>query len=184
MPSSASPRSSWHAATAPSTGLRLITSWLLPPLPLALIRLLIALYIFTTLFATIGIEVAVGAASAAGSSFTYFTILGYWGLGFYFLVAGGHTVVYAVRGRCGLAEAEGRAWEVLRAAHGALYATVTVFPFVVTSRSCAFPFRCGFCPTSPYLARMRGTEYRKRLCLFQGRRLCSSLSPSTHSLCF
>ena len=111
------------------------TSPLLPPVALAITRALFALYIFTIIFTSIGVEVGEHAPSLAGSQITYFTVLTYWGLGFYFLVSAAHGAVYVGRGRCLLAvwEMEGGWWtRGLVVAHTWLYASVVVFPLVVT----------------------------------------------------
>lgn len=108
---------------------RFETSWLLPPTILAGLRGLIALYIFTTIFFIWGWDGTHGDGAAIGTSFSYFTWLTYWGLGFYHLFAAIHTACYARTGRSVLFEKWPRACRVL---HGWLYATVTTFPFLVT----------------------------------------------------
>lgn len=108
---------------------RFETSWLLPPAILAGLRALIALYIFATI---IIIWVWYGTHDdriGIGQSFSYFTWLTYWGLGFYFLFAAIHTACYARTGRSVLFDRWPRACRVL---HGLLYTTVTTFPFLVT----------------------------------------------------
>jgi len=113
---------------------RFSTSWLLPTPILAGLRLLIALYIFSTLSTTLGIEgVQWHNPSLAGTQFTYFTILTYWGLGFYFLVSGIHSAMTAVRGKS-LLQNTGSVYAVARWAHAGYYASVTVFPFIVTGK--------------------------------------------------
>ncbi|KAJ6011514.1 hypothetical protein N7451_002926 [Penicillium sp. IBT 35674x] len=105
------------------------TSWLLSPLVLACLRGLIALYIFTTI---IVIWIWYGTHDdrvAIGESFSYFTWLTYWGLGFYFLVSTIHTALYARTGRSVLFDRWPRACRVL---HGLLYASITTYPFLVT----------------------------------------------------
>ena len=105
------------------------TSWLLTPIVLACLRGLIALYIFTTI---IVIWIWYGTHDdrvAIGESFSYFTWLTYWGLGFYFLVSTIHTVFYARTGRSVLFDRWPRACRVL---HGLLYASITTYPFLVT----------------------------------------------------
>jgi hypothetical protein len=105
------------------------TSWLLPPLPFALLRALIALYIFVTIFFIWGWNGTHGDSDAIGQSFSYFTWLTYWGLGFYYLVAAIHTACYARTGRSVLFDRLPRA---LRALHAIFYTTITTFPFLVT----------------------------------------------------
>jgi hypothetical protein len=119
-------RSSYARTISTDTVLRHSTSWTLAPLPLFLIRCLISLYCFVTLFINLGLS----SRTAAGQSFSYFTVLGYWGLAFYFVFAAIHTGSYLITGRCLLERWPG--W--LRFAHGGLYASVTVFPFLVTSK--------------------------------------------------
>ncbi|GAB7341490.1 hypothetical protein MBLNU457_7719t1 [Dothideomycetes sp. NU457] len=113
---------------------RFSTSWLLPSYALGALRLLIALYIFLTLSIVLGIvSIQWHNPSLAGTQFTYFTVLTYWGLGFYFLVSGVHSIVYAATGRNLLERGgEGKLMGVLRWLHASLYASVTVFPFIVT----------------------------------------------------
>jgi hypothetical protein len=108
---------------------RFETSWLLPPTILAALRGLIALYIFTTIFFIWGWDGTHNNTAAIGQSFSYFTWLTYWGLGFYHLFAAIHTACYARTGRSVLFEKWPRACRVL---HGWLYATITTFPFLVT----------------------------------------------------
>ncbi|KAF9891040.1 hypothetical protein FE257_004975 [Aspergillus nanangensis] len=105
------------------------TSWLLPPLAFALLRGLISLYIFVTIFFIWGWDGTHGHRDQIGQSFSYFTWLTYWGLGFYFLAATLHTTCYAVYGRSVLFDHWPR---VLRALHAILYTTITTLPFLVT----------------------------------------------------
>lgn len=69
-----------------------------------------------------------GGCTAARQEFSYFTVLTYWGLAFYFLVAAVHTFTYA---RTGTALLD-RLPRSLQALHAAYYASVTVYPFIVT----------------------------------------------------
>jgi hypothetical protein len=105
------------------------TSWLLPPLPFALLRALIALYIFVTIFFIWGWDGTHNNSDAIGQSFSYFTWLTYWGLGFYFLVAAIHTACYARTGRSVIFD---RLPCALRVLHALFYTTITTFPFLVT----------------------------------------------------
>ncbi|KAI9044153.1 uncharacterized protein KD926_001977 [Aspergillus affinis] len=105
------------------------TSWLLPPLAFAFLRGLVALYIFVTNFFIWGWNGTHGNRAAIGQSFSFFTWLTYWGLGFYYLVACVHTACYARSGRSLLFDVCPRG---LRALHGLFYTTVTTFPFLVT----------------------------------------------------
>ena len=70
---------------------RFVTSWLLSPAALASVRLLFSLYAFLTQFVILGLSGRV----LDEQSFSYFTVLTYWGLAFYFLVAGVHTAGYS-----------------------------------------------------------------------------------------
>lgn len=108
---------------------RFETSWLLPPAVLAGLRGLIALYIFTTIIFIWAWYGTHDNRIAIGQSFSYFTWLTYWGLGFYHLFAAIHTACYARTGRSVLFDRWPRACRVL---HGLLYATITTFPFLVT----------------------------------------------------
>lgn len=107
------------------------TSWLISPWALFSIRVLISLYAFAVLFTRIGrweTSDYPGDVGDAGRSFSFFTVLSYWGLAFYFAFAAAHTGSYAVRGHAWLETWPG--W--LRFAHSALYVTATVFPWLVT----------------------------------------------------
>ncbi|KAI9931528.1 hypothetical protein ASPWEDRAFT_169628 [Aspergillus wentii DTO 134E9] len=105
------------------------TSWLLPPLVLAILRALISLYIFTTIFFIWGWDGTHGDRDQIGQSFSYFTWLTYWGLGFYFCFAAIHTACYALTGRSVLFDRWPR---FLRVLHVLFYTTITTFPFLVT----------------------------------------------------
>lgn len=118
----------YDSSTTPSYVERLCTSWLLPPLFLFGIRVFISLYAFVVLFTRIGIETTSGADEGAAASFSFFTILTYWGLAFYFAFAAAHTASYAFRGKAWLQSWPG----VLKWLQSTFYVTITVFPFVVT----------------------------------------------------
>ncbi|KAF2221731.1 hypothetical protein BDZ85DRAFT_264305 [Elsinoe ampelina] len=137
---------SYHRTTSTPHFIRHITSWCLPPLVLACLRLLFSIYIFATSFTIIGLQVGGGNANAARVSLSFFTILTWYGLAFYFLVSAIHGFIYSARGRSGLAsngyirdteagprETVGGFKGFLRWAHSAYYATVTIFPFIVTA---------------------------------------------------
>ncbi|CAK7229011.1 hypothetical protein SBRCBS47491_007104 [Sporothrix bragantina] len=111
---------------------RFETSWLLPPAILAAVRALFSIYIFVTLIFVIVWDcehVSLGGCAAAGDQFSYFTVLTYWGLAFYFAVAAVHTATYALTGTALL----DRFPRVLQHLHALFYSTITVFPFVVTA---------------------------------------------------
>ncbi|KAI0126429.1 hypothetical protein BJ170DRAFT_405735 [Xylariales sp. AK1849] len=110
------------------------TSWLLPPYVLFAFRAIFSLYAFTTLFVAIGYqcthpaEGSTYACEASAESFSYFTVLTYWGIAFYFLVAAIHTFSYA---RWNAATLD--SWpRPLQALHALLYTTITTYPFLVT----------------------------------------------------
>ncbi|CAG8065510.1 unnamed protein product [Penicillium salamii] len=107
---------------------RFETSWLLPPAILAGLRGLIALYIFTSIFFIWGWYGTHDDTAAIGQTFSFFTWLTYWGIGFYMLFAAIHTGYYARTGRSLLYR-----WpRALRILHSLLYSSVTVYPFLVT----------------------------------------------------
>lgn len=60
--------------------------------------------------------------------FSYFTVLTYWGLLFYFLFAALHTLTYAVKGQPLIH----RFPRPLKALHALFYSTVVTYPFLVT----------------------------------------------------
>jgi hypothetical protein len=63
-----------------------------------------------------------------GREFSYFTIITFWGIAFYFLVAAIHTFTYALRSRP-LLDSFPR---FLQALHSLYYTTIVTFPFIVT----------------------------------------------------
>lgn len=90
-----------------------------------------SLYIFVVRLFIIGWECAnpdYGGCKAPQDEFSYFTVLTYWGLGFYFLVAAVHTFTYARAGRPLL----DRFPRILQALHALFYTTIVTFPFLVT----------------------------------------------------
>jgi hypothetical protein len=110
---------------------RFVTSWLLSPWLLFAARAALALYIFVTRFFIIGWTCThndLGGCDAVGASFSYFTVLTFWGLAFYFLVAAAHSLSYALSGRPLL----DRLPRALQALHSLFYTTVVTFPFLVT----------------------------------------------------
>lgn len=109
---------------------RLCSSWLFPTWLLCLFRATLSIYAFVTLLYVIGHRIAMGEIEVAQQSFSYFTVLGYWGLAFYFAFAALHTASYAVRGRAYL-----QSWpNWLKYLHSVFYATITVYPFIVTGK--------------------------------------------------
>ena len=112
----------------------LSTSWLLSPWLLFALRALISLYAFAVLFTRIGRweqSDDPGDEGDAGRSFSFFTVLSYWGIAFYSAFAAAHSASFALKGKAWLESWPG--W--LRFAHSAFYVTVTVFPWVVTGEN-------------------------------------------------
>lgn len=108
---------------------RFTTSWILSPLVLFCFRALLALYAFVTLFTIFGWNGAHGMAASSRDSFSFFTVLTYWGLAFYYAFAAVHTGSYYFTGVSFLAR-----WpRALQVAHSMFYSTIVVYPFIVTS---------------------------------------------------
>lgn len=122
-----------------------VRSHFISPFVLACIRLVMCIYSFTTIItcytwlanetATISLkDVNIGSytiqqsSAAIGQSFSFFTYLTFWSLGFYFLVSSIHTFMYAFRQQTWLHK-----WpKPLQLAHSLYYSSVTTFPFLVT----------------------------------------------------
>jgi hypothetical protein len=104
------------------------TSWLLPPLYLACLRALIAVYAFVVIIAVLCHDGTLPGPSEAERSFSYFTNLTYWGIAFYFVCSAVHTLTYV---RYGSALLE-RWPRPLQAMHSVFYTTIITFPFLVT----------------------------------------------------
>ncbi|KXT11235.1 hypothetical protein AC579_5554 [Pseudocercospora musae] len=122
-------RKSYEEITTAEYVLCLNSSWILPTSALFAWRLLASVYAFTVLFFHIGWRCTHDACEAARQSFSYFTVLGYWGLAFYFAFAAAHTATYRWKGRPWLLD-----WpSCMRWLHSVFYASVTVFPYVVTA---------------------------------------------------
>ena len=78
------------------------SSYLISPLPLALIRLLFCLYAFVTIFYSLGYESTSSRESeqfGARHHLSYFTNLSYWGLSFYCLFSGLHGLAWHFESR-------------------------------------------------------------------------------------
>ncbi|KAF1844636.1 uncharacterized protein K460DRAFT_365571 [Cucurbitaria berberidis CBS 394.84] len=123
-----------------------VRSHFVSPLVLACIRTLLCIYCFTAITtcytwlahrtATISLkDVNIGSYTiqqsdaAIGQSFSFFTYLTFWSLGFYFLVSSIHTFMYAFRQRTWLHSS----WpKPLQMAHSLYYSSITCFPFLVT----------------------------------------------------
>lgn len=122
-----------------------VTSHFVTPLALACIRAVLCVYSFTTIIvsyswlasntATIGLkDVNIGSykiqqsEAAIGQSFSFFTYLTFWSLGFYFLVSSLHTFMFAFKRRTWLHN-----WpKVLQLMHSLYYSCITSMPFLVT----------------------------------------------------
>ncbi|KAG6112061.1 hypothetical protein E4U13_004471 [Claviceps humidiphila] len=134
---------------------RFETSWLFSPWVLGGIRALISLYSFTTLFFIIGYTCAnssFGGCETVRRSFSYFTVLTYWGLAFYFLASAIHTLSYARHHHAqSRRQREGRGEQQigenspvramclldsfprgLQALHSLFYTTIVTLPLLVT----------------------------------------------------
>ncbi|KLU88742.1 hypothetical protein MAPG_07726 [Magnaporthiopsis poae ATCC 64411] len=110
---------------------RYVTSWLFSPWILFGVRALLSLYAFVTSFFHLGWicqHVQLGGCEAASREFSYFTVLTFWALAFYFLVSAIHTGTYAMSGRA-LLDIFPRP---LQALHSLYYTTICVFPLIVT----------------------------------------------------
>ncbi|KAK2625478.1 hypothetical protein QTJ16_004790 [Diplocarpon rosae] len=111
---------------------RFQTSWLLPPWVLFGIRATISLYAFAVTFFIIGWQISEHDGLSihdVNKSFSYFTILCYWGISFYFLIAAIHTFTYALHGATPLLN---RLPRPLQALHHLFHTTIITFPFLVT----------------------------------------------------
>lgn len=105
------------------------TSWILPPLLLAIIRVVLSIYTFTTIFFVLGWDGVHHRHDLDRHYFSYFTDLTYWGIAFYFLFSSLHTFKYALTGVSWLQN-----WPVtLQVAHGVFYMTIVTFPILVTA---------------------------------------------------
>lgn len=108
---------------------RYTTSWILPPLVLAIIRIVISIYAFTTTFFILGWEGVHERHFENRLYHSYFTHLTYWGLAFYFLFSSLHTFRYVLTGASWL-----QRWPVaLQIAHAVFYTTIVTFPILVTA---------------------------------------------------
>ncbi|KAI4847570.1 hypothetical protein E4T44_04431 [Aureobasidium sp. EXF-8845] len=117
-------REPYRLATTDNYTSRFATSWFLSPLQLAVWRGIVSLYAFLVIFISLGHE----SSENAGRSFSYFTVLGYWGLAFYYAISCAHSVSFWLYGESWLQK-----WpKSLQWLHSVFYATITVFPFVVT----------------------------------------------------
>lgn len=106
---------------------RYVTSWLLPPIALAIYRLLFAVFGWANLIAGF-IWDGIHFPSGIGPDFSYFTNLTWWGITCYMTIASIHTFVYSKKGYSWL----DRWWRPLQVLHSLFYTTIVVFPFIVT----------------------------------------------------
>ncbi|KAI9823677.1 MAG: hypothetical protein M1826_007646 [Phylliscum demangeonii] len=107
---------------------RLATSWLLGPTALCMLRACFSLYAFVVIFVILGWQHQHGEREANGQSFSYFTVLTYWGLAFYFLFAAVHSFSVARYGQAWLER-----WpRPLQTLHSLWYTTIVTFPILVT----------------------------------------------------
>ncbi|KAF2655991.1 hypothetical protein K491DRAFT_597881 [Lophiostoma macrostomum CBS 122681] len=122
-----------------------VRSSILPPWALACVRATVALYCFTTIIVcyswlahntttTTLQDVNISSYSlktgsaGIGQSFSFFTYITFWSLGFYFLLSSIHTFFYALRRPTWLHQ-----WpRILQLLHSLYYTSVTTFPFLVT----------------------------------------------------
>ncbi|KAI2626392.1 hypothetical protein GGS21DRAFT_271677 [Xylaria nigripes] len=110
---------------------RFVTSWLVSPFVLCGVRALVFLYTFTTLIFIISYQCAnedQGGCTATRQSFSFFTVLTYWGIALYNLTAAIHTLLYALNGSAPLH----RFPRPLQALHAFFSTTVTTYPYLVT----------------------------------------------------
>jgi len=140
---------SYAAYGLPPTGFdsykTFVRSNIVSPLMLAFVRAIIALYCFTTLIVcyswlahnysatnlqdvNVPTYTLITGSAGIGRSFSFFTYLTYWSLGFYFLFASIHTFCYALKRTTWL-----YSWpKPLQLLHSFYYTTMTCFPFLVS----------------------------------------------------
>ncbi|KAK5958699.1 Vacuolar protein sorting-associated protein 8 [Knufia fluminis] len=106
---------------------RFVTSWLLPPLWLAVYRLVFALFGWANLISG-WVWNGINAPDQIGPDFSYFTTLTWWGITCYMTIASIHTFVYVKNGYAWL----DRWWRPFQALHSLFYSTIVVFPIIVT----------------------------------------------------
>ncbi|KAI1543811.1 hypothetical protein PtrCC142_003859 [Pyrenophora tritici-repentis] len=122
-----------------------VRSHFVSPVVLACIRALLSIYCFATIIISYSWlahktavfklkDVNIGSYSvqhsnaAIGQSFSFFTYLTFWSLGFYFMISSVHTFMYAFRKRTWLYN-----WpKALQLLHSMYYSTMTSLPFLVT----------------------------------------------------
>ncbi|KAL8963356.1 MAG: hypothetical protein Q9193_000378 [Seirophora villosa] len=107
---------------------RYTTSWILPPIVLASLRIILAIYAFTTTFFILAWNGTHASQDLNRRYFSYFTSLTYWGIAFYFLFSSLHTFRYTLTGKSWL-----QGWPVmLQVAHAVFHTSIVTFPVLVT----------------------------------------------------
>ncbi|PHH75219.1 hypothetical protein CDD82_4540 [Ophiocordyceps australis] len=113
---------------------RFVTSWIVAPFTLAAIRMTIGSYILSSILFIIAWScthpATTGGCVASRRSFSYFTVLAFWGQAFYFIVAAIHTFFHAsCPGHLSLLSRFRRPFGAL---HSFFYSSVVVFPLLVS----------------------------------------------------
>ncbi|PHH61455.1 hypothetical protein CDD81_363 [Ophiocordyceps australis] len=113
---------------------RFVTSWIFTPFTLAAIRMTIGSYILSSILFIIAWSCShpatTGGCVASRRSFSYFTVLAFWGQAFYFIVAAIHTFFHAAwPGNLSLLSRFRRPFGAL---HSFFYSSVVVFPLLVS----------------------------------------------------
>ncbi|KAF3198842.1 hypothetical protein TWF679_001727, partial [Orbilia oligospora] len=103
---------------------RYFSSWLLPSPIFLAYRALLCLYSVLVIIIANALR-----PDLAGTRFSYFTWLTYWGITFYLLISLAHTFSYWKYGKAWL-----ESWpKWLQLLHGVFYTTITVLPWTVTA---------------------------------------------------
>ncbi|KAI1809300.1 hypothetical protein GGS20DRAFT_572615 [Poronia punctata] len=115
---------------------RFVTSWLVSPYILFGIRAFMSLYAFTTLLVTIIYRCthpSLGGCTESRASFSYFTVLTYWGLAFYYLISSIHTFTYITSSSSSSSSLLHTIFpRPLQTLHSLFYSTITTYPILVT----------------------------------------------------
>ncbi|KAL5614940.1 hypothetical protein BROUX41_005008 [Berkeleyomyces rouxiae] len=107
---------------------RFVTSWILPPWLLFACRFVSFLYILTTRIVIIVLNCTRDSCALSRNELSYFTVLTFYGLCFYFLFSSLHTLTYCLQGTPLLAR-----WpRLLQAMHRFYYTTICIMPVIVT----------------------------------------------------
>ncbi|KAF3002926.1 hypothetical protein E8E13_003090 [Curvularia kusanoi] len=140
----------WESWGVPPTGFfdpskTFVTSPFVSPLVLAGVRITLSIYCFTTIIvsyvwlaehtAIVGLkDVNIPSykipqsKAAIGQSFSFFTYLTFWSLGFYFFFSALHTFMFALKKRTWLHD-----WpKTFQLMHSLYYSCITTMPFLVT----------------------------------------------------